>query len=81
MWPNQFKMWLVAWVVFEMLHIVSLRARFENFTDEMQRSLIQELMLYEFKLAHNTVKVTKSICVVNARVHHIEILSPVGRDL
>ena len=45
-----------------MLRIASLYVGFESHTDEMQWSLIQELMLYEFEQGHNATRAIKNIC-------------------
>ena len=39
----------------------------------MQQSLIQELMVYEFKLGYNTAVATKNICYVKREVDHIAV--------
>ena len=52
-----------------LLHLVcDLKAAQMN----MQYSLIQELMLYKFKLGHNAMEATKNICCMQdeSSVHH-----------
>ena len=38
------------------------------------QSLIQKLMLHEFKLGHNTTEATKNICCVKVKVRLITVL-------
>ena len=46
-----------------MLCIASLNVWFESSKDE--RSLIQEIVLYEFEVEHSAAEVTKNICYAN----------------
>ena len=70
MWLQQFKLWKVSSMVGSIV-VVSVLARCEFLHSvcdvkatqmNMQHNLIQELVLYEFELSHNTIKFTKNIC-------------------
>ena len=62
-----------ALTFYALLHLVcDLKAAQMN----MQYSLIQELMLYKFKLGHNAMEATKNICCMQdeGSVHHSRVI-------
>ena len=69
-WLKQFKLWKVPTVVGSIVvvgvltHCALLHSMCDlKFTQmNMQHSLIWELMLYKYKLSHNTMEATKNIC-------------------
>ena len=65
-WPKQFRSWLVSTVVGSIVRFCALLhsvCYLKAVQMNVQCSLKQELMLYEFKLDHNALEATRKNCV------------------